>query len=244
VVTARGIPRTINICCDNALINGYGYAAEQISLKIAHESCRALQFGPSFRRVAILATAAAVLVCILFSGDVLLRRFLAAPAGGQVQESAWRDRTSVHKADVEEAHAAATVAAPLPSPRPTAEPHQASLASVTEAATASPPALRAEVSPAPPLGTVRTAAIATPAPTVPTSAATETKNHQDPQAAWKWFVRKGDTVYKACRVTYGQCDEQLLSAVIAYNPQIASHGVIRQGMVIIMPEHIEPVRSN
>jgi phage tail protein X len=85
---------------------------------------------------------------------------------------------------------------------------------------------------------------AAPAQTAADSAAVEPTNRPDPQPVPKWFVRKGDTVYKACRVTYGWCDEQALRAVFAYNPKIGSNGMIRQGEVIIMPERGAPVRSN
>jgi general secretion pathway protein A len=198
--TAHGIPRAINICCDNALINGYGHAAERISLSIARESCRALQLRAPFRRGLVTATAAMVLMSIAFSGDALLRRFA-------------------------ETHAATTAHAPLPTPPLAREPNRAALDAVAGAATASPQPLSASVS-----------------PTVEAQA--EPNSHPEPQPVWRWFVRKGDTVYKACRAAYGQCDEHALRTVFAYNPQIASNAMIRKGMVIIMPERIEPVRSN
>jgi general secretion pathway protein A len=194
---ARGIPRTINICCDNALINGYGHSAGQVSLKIARESYRALRSRPPFRRVAMLATASAVLVCMLVSADVLLHRFLAAPAGSRDRLS-YSTRVSAASAPDTQPVPVASIPVPVPVPVPAA----------------------------------------------PGSAAGEPQGRQTGGAVWKWFVRKGDSVYKACRVTYGQCDEQLLNAVIAYNPQIAANGAIKKGMVISMPEHIEPAGSN
>src|ERR1700722_8409172 len=72
---ARGVPRTINICCDNALINGYGHAAERITFGIVRESCRAMRFRSALRRSVAFVMAAMVLVGILFSCNVLLRRF-------------------------------------------------------------------------------------------------------------------------------------------------------------------------
>jgi general secretion pathway protein A len=265
-VTSHGIPRTINICCDNALINGYGHGAQRISLKVARESCRALQLRSPFRRLAVLAAAAVVFVGIVFYGDAFLQRFLAAPARGKVLEFAWRDRPPAYEADVTKASAPPPVAAaPLPRPPSTTEAVRAPLAPVTEATNASPPVLTAavrpvveevpaEAPPAPRPDAVRAAAIAAPMPAmVPTaelpqtaaaSAAVEPTNRPDPQPVWKWLVRKGDTVYKVCRVTYGVCDETALHAVFAYNPQIGPNGIIRQGEVIIMPERGAPVRSN
>jgi general secretion pathway protein A len=77
---ARGIPRTINICCDNALINGYGHAAERISLGIVRESCRAMKFRPALRRSAAFGMAVMVLIGVFVSGDAMLRRFFSAHA--------------------------------------------------------------------------------------------------------------------------------------------------------------------
>jgi phage tail protein X len=85
---------------------------------------------------------------------------------------------------------------------------------------------------------------AAPVQTAADSAAVEPTNRPDPQPVWQWFVRKGDTVDKACRVIYGWCDEQTLRAVFAYNPKIGSNGMIRPGDVIIMPERLAPLRSN
>jgi general secretion pathway protein A len=265
-VTAHGIPRTINICCDNALINGYGYSAEIISLKIARESCNALRLRAPFRRVAVLASAVVVLVCIGFSGDAILRRFLAAPPHGKPLESALRDGPAVHEANVAKAQAPPTVAAAPLVPQPsTAEPVSALPAPVTQDSAASPPSLPDAVRsvaeapiqgpPAPQPNAARTAAIAAPIGTMVSAAATaqaaadsaaaEPTNRPDPQPIWKkWFVRKGDSVYKACQVTYGSCDKQTLRAVFGYNPQIGSNAKLHQGDVIIMPEHVGPARSN
>jgi hypothetical protein len=266
--TAHGIPRTINICCDNALINGYGHGAERISLKIARESCRSLRFRAPFPRVAVLAATAVVLVGTALSRDAFLQHFLAVPARGKVLEFGWRDRPAAYETDVTKASAPPTVAAtPLPGPPLAAEPIRTPPAPVGEAETASPPALPTSVHPiveappakapaAPQSDSVGTVAIVEPNPaTVPTpelprtataSAAAEPTNPRDPQP-WRtrqWFVRSGDTVTKACQVTYGVCDETALKAVFAYNPQIGPNGLIRQGQIIIMPERVGLARSN
>lgn len=66
---ARGIPRTINICCDNALINGYGAAAQRIRLRIAREVCASLGYRAPLWRVPTIA-AALLLLCygVLLAG--------------------------------------------------------------------------------------------------------------------------------------------------------------------------------
>jgi general secretion pathway protein A len=256
-ITARGIPRTINICCDNALINGYGYAAERISLSIARESCKALKFRSPFRRVAAIAATTVILICAIFSGNAFLRGFLVEPASGTALQSTVGDQQPA-VSEVEkgaEAHPPAVVA--LPSPP------AVSLTAATEAVTEPTPepaethlALEAyaEGPPKPQSDAVQAATITSPIPTTAASAepasmssdaaVAEPSDRDDPQPVRQWFVHRGDTVYKACRAAYGRCDEQALRTILAYNPRIASNGIIKQGMIIIMPERIEPVRSN
>lgn len=72
-IVARGVPRTINICCDNALINGYGHAARRISLRIAREACSPLGYHLPIGRVLGLAAALMVVVGGLIYGNALLR---------------------------------------------------------------------------------------------------------------------------------------------------------------------------
>jgi general secretion pathway protein A len=230
-VVAHGIPRTINICCDNALINGYGHGAERISLNIARESCRALRIRSPVPRVAVLASAAVVLAGTVFSGDTLIRRFF--------------------------------VAASLP--LPAAESLRAPPVGAARTATASPPdrpaavgpvlEVHADPPPTPQPDIVRTAAINAPIPAAapaaaspqaaPDSAAAEPTNRWDPQpiSTQQWPVRRGDTIIKACRVTYGVCDVEALRAVFAYNPKVGTDGLIRPGEIIMMPERVEPVHA-
>jgi general secretion pathway protein A len=77
---AGGIPRTINICCDNALINGYGHAAERITFRIAREACKAMKFRSPLRRAAAVAAALLAVVGLIATGNTLLRYFYAARA--------------------------------------------------------------------------------------------------------------------------------------------------------------------
>jgi general secretion pathway protein A len=75
---AGGIPRAINICCDNALINGYGHAAERISLSIVREACKAMKFRSPLRRVAAVVAALILLVGLVAAGNALLRHSSSA----------------------------------------------------------------------------------------------------------------------------------------------------------------------
>jgi general secretion pathway protein A len=259
-LTARGIPRSINICCDNSLINGYGHGSERISLEIARESCRSLRYGSKIGRLGTIAASLAVLTCAVFFGSPYLVRFVPASARDQVPELGLRDRSRT------EAINANAVASP-------ADAHTSWLASPRGSAvplvTARTPAPQVESAPSPPnaplemqtgdgvaasnlsfaSGTealkiagladpivdVRPGLSDAPLPTVPNS-------HEDSQTMWKWFVRRGDTIKKVCRITYGVCDEQTLRTILEYNPQIGSSRTLRKGMVIIMPDNIEPAK--
>jgi general secretion pathway protein A len=77
-LTARGIPRTINICCDNALINGYGHSAKRISLGIAREACSSLEYRSPLGRAAAAASALLVVIFGALYGPTLLDHFREA----------------------------------------------------------------------------------------------------------------------------------------------------------------------
>lgn len=94
VWAAHGIPRTLNIYCDNALINGYGHDAPRITLRIARELVRPLRVrlrpagSARLRRVATpvfggLAAAGIALCAISVTSDYQLTKSswpFAAPA--------------------------------------------------------------------------------------------------------------------------------------------------------------------
>jgi general secretion pathway protein A len=67
VKQARGIPRTINILCDNALACGYGYGKTRIDSAIAREVIRDMKGGRrrSFGKFGVMAgAAAAAVLCV------------------------------------------------------------------------------------------------------------------------------------------------------------------------------------
>jgi hypothetical protein len=61
---------------------------------------------------------------------------------------------------------------------------------------------------------------------------------------WRWVIRRGDNFYRACRDTYGECDEKIRHTILAYNPQIKSIDMIRSGDVILMPAIPKSASSN
>jgi general secretion pathway protein A len=76
VKQARGIPRTINILCDNALATGYAYHKTRIDNAIALEVIKDMEGGRRwvFRKVRLLSTAAAM------SGVCVAGAFILGPS--------------------------------------------------------------------------------------------------------------------------------------------------------------------
>jgi general secretion pathway protein A len=214
----RGIPRTINVCCDNALINGYGHGAARIGLGIARESCKAIRFRSPLRRTLAAATFLMALIGAGVSAEVVIRHFLSAQAA---------------------VNAPAKVA-PHPAPATPAEEPQAARETLrTEAPaaqTTAPPAspdddvatrdARQAPDEAPPPSGAAPALAATPE----AGSAAESNAHSS-----KWVVRQGDTLYRACVSTYGQCDEDTMRALLARNPRIRGDRTVYVGEVIELP---------
>jgi general secretion pathway protein A len=217
-LTARGIPRTINICCDNALINGYGHSARRISIGIAREACSSLEYRSPLTRAAAAAIVLLVVIAGALYGPTLLDH-LEALVAARHSDSGGR-----------------SPAAKTTAPAPAAIAPGRAIAAATPAVTA-PAAPGSEPGPGQPAA-VDPAIHAVVKATAPASA--------DPSGAsarLRWVVRTGDSVYKACLETYGSCDDRTLRAVLADNPQIGSGAMIRRGDILIMPESIGWLRA-
>lgn len=251
---ARGIPRTINICCDNALINGYGHAAQRISLRIAREVCGSLGYRAPLWRVPAI-TAALVLLCC---GVVLAGAWLPGLPDAKLARLA----TDVQQhelrvvAPVAAAANAVTTAiknaprlTPTPSPAPavSAAPNMASAPADAVPAPAdggSPniaSASAGRVSASADTGTVAAQA-ATRDAAAGTSAASA-KRTVGATRRLRWLVSRGDSVFKACVRTYGYCDETMLREVLADNPQLPASAVVYPGDVLVLPTTIGSARA-
>jgi nucleoid-associated protein YgaU len=83
---------------------------------------------------------------------------------------------------------------------------------------------------------------------LPAAAPRATEARQKAPHAWKWLVRSGDTLFKACKITYGSCDDRAMRAVLESNPQLGPSGRIHKGQVITMPvltpDSVVTARSN
>jgi general secretion pathway protein A len=83
---AQGVPRVLNVLCDNALITGLGYEQKPVTEKIAKEVIRDAEGGPIFvrRRLSRAAALALFLVILAIAAFLPLRRvgldYMATPA--------------------------------------------------------------------------------------------------------------------------------------------------------------------
>ncbi len=255
---ARGIPRSLNIYADNALINGYGHHADRITLKILRESLRPLRNGPHpLKRVLAWAAAGVVLIAVgigifrgLTPGRPTTDRPLPPPPGAALKE-------------VPSAPPSAVSAAVSPQPpNPAAQQAVPAAASPAPAVPASaPPAAAPPPVPqaAPPAGAVQDAA--SPEALAPASGTSATRVPDDAAhdaaplkakaadsaaptrrkgGTKKWLVRRGDTLIKVCRRTYGGCAPAKLKEIYAFNPTLNAQGAIRPGDVIVLPDKAAP----
>jgi general secretion pathway protein A len=284
---AGGIPRTINVCCDNALINGYGHAAERITFGIVREATRSMKFRP-LRRATAIAVGLIAVIGLVVVGNALLRHSdvddeapvatqeqphasgpsdtasspgaaaklasskpteEASPASPADQASAEPGSHDTAAASADTAAADSTAATPPPSapsdtPNGAQQPQGAQGKPAMSAESGGAPAAVPAEAPASLRPGSWAPGNAAPIPWIASSgeaASSETRPASKPagpsHATTKWIVREGDTVYKACRATYGSCDARTLRAVIADNPNLGRDATIYRGDVLVMPKH-------
>jgi general secretion pathway protein A len=237
---ARGVPRTINICCDNALINGYGHEAKRITLGIVREACRNMKFRSPPTRAAALAAATMILIGLFISGSGLLRYLHTARAIPTQGLSA-----DPQGLPTEPGGPSVEPQGPPQTPTPDATtPAAQQGAASTASSNESPPSPDGSTSDA------KSAAQRPPeAPAAPQAGSATTPGSQLPELPGehlkdskagaprgsKWVVREGDTLYKVCRVTYGACDDKALREVIAKNLEIGPDAKIYEGEVLFLP---------
>lgn len=261
---SRGIPRTINICCDNALINGYGHAAQRINLRIAREVCGSLGYRAPLWRVPAMAAALVVLCCgVLLAGAWLPD----LPGTGLTRLATDVQRHELRiVAPVAAAANAVTTAIKnaAPEPTPTPSPSAARGAAPVPADSAAPnmASAPADAVPVPADGGSRNMAsasagkVSAPADTGGEAAA-HAASHDAAAASSaagaartvaatrrvRWLVSRGDSVFKVCVRTYGYCDEPMLRAVLADNPQLSRSAVVYPGDVLVLPATIGSARA-
>jgi general secretion pathway protein A len=226
---ARGIPRTLNIAGDNALINGYGAGTPRISLSIAREACRSLQARVPVSR---FAWAAAILAGLAIAVAMAVHEPLGSIVGPATAAVTMPKPVSLPTVTAP-APQAATEAPPPASESPLSRAQAPAPAPAADLASTAPMPDTAPPAVAP----TRDSVVAVPAP-----APAPRGQNRDP--VWRWFVRKGDSLYKVCRRAYGFCDDETMRAIYAHNPSIEPDAKIRRGQVLIMPQRIESAGPN
>jgi general secretion pathway protein A len=243
----RGIPRTINVCCDNALINGYGHGATRIGLRIARESCRTVRFRSPLSRFLTTAALVMALIGVGVSAEVLIHRLLTTPATESVVPPAKHPETPPATAEPPQTAAEGPEAEISPSPSEdaamaSAVPQDSSSAAATDSQAPPEPAGAPPASAA--SGAEGSANQGAAPSTTPTPAPTTVPESESPsrgsEVKARWVVHAGDTLYRACVATYGKCDEKTLRAILAQNPRIGTDRKIRVGEVIELPRLDDP----
>jgi general secretion pathway protein A len=212
---SRGIPRTLNICCDNALINGYGAGKRRIGLRLARQATRPLDLDPPRR----------VRVSFVVGGWVPLALvcFFALP-GNLLSSGTPSDATPPAVTQPQRIDAA-------PAPTPASAP-LAAMPLLPAPIIIEPIAPRPAPSPVDPPAVARLAPPPSPPPQPVAKPA--------PAAERQWVVAKGDTLQKACRETYGSCSQATMESIYASNPQLGGKSRLMPGDVIKLP----PRRAN
>jgi general secretion pathway protein A len=239
-LAARGIPRTINICCDNALINGYGHAAPRIGLRIAREVCGSLGYRAPLWRAATVAATLVLLCCgVLFAGAWLPR----LPGDGAARLAAHAARPAGDAPKPTPTSSPSATPAPLADTRPERAPAAAAAAFPADGGPPDMVSAAAGVVSAP-ADTAAAAGTGAAAHTAaPGAAARDGAGREAAGTRRQWVIRKGDSVYKVCLATYGYCDESTLQAVLADNPQLAAPAVVYPGDVLVLPDTIGALRA-
>ncbi len=205
---AGGIPRVLNVICDNAFITGYGYGKKPVTAGIVREVCADFQSGAA-RKVRAKPQyffrwkTAAVLAFLMAAGAY----FWLSPYG----EGAWRQARDLA---VSRISTIAETAAPV---RVQAKAPEAPLA-------------------APPVPVTVSETVQEPAE--PQAARSEVDENMKKQASLRngTVVAKGDTVSKLAARKYGFVDNELLRKVKKENPSLKDMNKIYVGDTIVFPE--------
>jgi general secretion pathway protein A len=233
VAHAEGIPRVLNIVCDNALITGLGYQKKPVTRAIVDEVIADLT-GRRAKRLAAIA----------WEWVALQRRWLwgigaaalVAAAGIAVVPYAWShlDVSSIFSGN----RPAAEAAAQGPASTRTAAPKTG--VRTADGRGAAPPAAR----PAP-ARTAQAAGAPAAGPAGLGQAAERPAPQPDAKGAAGFVVRgpevarvvnAGDTLHSMALDIYGFVDEEVLRRVLQNNPDITNRDKILVGSVIRFPD--------
>jgi general secretion pathway protein A len=231
---SKGIPRVINILCDNALITGYGYQKKPVTAKIINEIAVDFEDRKKEKEPQFFGWKAAAVLVLVIGAAAL---FLTSPYRGQVWEQleGWvgssteamppvrmevKSMPPLPQAPGRSAPATHAPATPAPPPIANQEPAEATVAA------------RAE-EPARP----ETAAAHMPDRSVKPATMVSKPEAQAPGAK---VVEKGDTLSRLIVQNYGAYDREMLQKVKNLNPGIKDVNKIYIGDTIVFPDTDRP----
>ena len=263
VRNAKGIPRTINIVCDNALISGFGSQRRPVTPDLVREAIDDLQGRRKWRirRVPVLLTAASIAAMLITVAMLLWAPSLHAEtrytASGTAELSAPSPVYAFERAIPSRAPVS-PVAAPNPvSVNPNHE--DAALTAMNRLGVERKPT----ETPAPiPTKGDETSALGGTAPAPPETksepeapsvpSVDEKKTDSKTGSAAESFedvvrvVREGESLSHVATAFYGSADKRLLEAIIQRNPGLRNPNMIREGDVLILPASVtvSPANAN
>ncbi|OPY67912.1 MAG: Archaeal ATPase [Syntrophorhabdaceae bacterium PtaU1.Bin034] len=228
---SRGIPRVINIVCDNAFITGYGYQKKPVTKNVVKEILNDFQTKKTPSRLeqkheyfVRWKTAAAFAVLLIVAGI-----FWMSPYRDRTWEKLMhqvdtsREKPTPVRMEVKVAPEKAAVIEPKAVTIPDPQTPNQGLSHVQ--------------APAQPVARVQAAQPGSQAVKVETSAGL--KKPVQPARV----IEKGDTLSKLVLDKYGFCDNELLQSVKKINPNIKDVNRIYTGETIIFPETGQQIKK-
>lgn len=208
---AGGIPRLINILCDNALITGYGYRKRPVTPGIVREIIRDRQ--PKGRRLwprLVLASGMAALLAVAAGAATMQQTAL----GQNVVDGVAALRGMIPRALLNNGPEVADAALSAPMPPPVQ-------------AEAAPPPRQAAAAPAP----------AVPSATAAQPAAPPSAGPHPAKPVKERVVQRGDTLSGLAIQIYGRSDRPVLDWLRRHNPGLTDIDMLQVGQTVAFPDY-------
>ena len=216
---AQGIPRVLNILCDNALLTAYGLSKQKVDVDVVHEAIRALE---GIRRKKVLPFFHSLQTVRIqpFLWKVVLAGFILLCLGGFL---VWLNRDSGQ---------------PILGTSKKGIIKSASKAS--RPATSSKTEEKSEWESRPPAAPVETGTSATETISAPSHPATSSMGTRGkPEFEEIVTVKVGESIYELCRRYYGLTNATLIDIVLDFNPGLENANLIRVNQKIKLPRMTE-----
>lgn len=246
VRAAKGIPRIINILCDNALVTGYGYQKKPVNARIVREILRDFQNPPKekpfpwrFASAAILLVLTAIFFWLSPYRPVVLEMFSNQGRKTVASEEKPRPVPSVSpetRAVPKRQQAPPLQASPVTG-NPSSNERGASTKTQTEKGSGTVTGQLPAVSRQPSSSekSAREPAATREGRKITGQSRSRTEQNRETRVNQR-VVEKGDTLSRLIREKYGTYDRDLLSWVRQNNPQIRDPNRIMIGDEIVLPD--------